>query len=920
MRRLKRTLSCLSAFVLLTALLPLPAAPVFAAGGVDDNKYTVRLSYNDDIQINYQHPDADGWWRGNGDIPIGGATLDGQNLAISQLYCVDATVPFHSYAKSNANFDAGGKSSERGGMDVVPNYVAASPDTLPPALKAHWNELVWLTLNGYSGNPGESNASVSRLNEKYHDLADTGGLGRDSNRNIPWDVALMATKVAVWHFTNPDVAYFGTSFLSASILEANKTDTPPQNTLSGIKHRQFVALAKRLVEDATAYAANPNAEPLALQSMDLAIDGSNAQRTATPDNSGAFYYGPYKITDAGILNDDDLVFLEMTGPQPDAGNIGFRVKDGDGEFVNFDDENFIQRYGESASVIGPAIEKKSEFYIRVSPGYSLNGVSMTALARTTTQAAVDMPVVLVHQDPTTGAQDWNAVQAFIGLASARINATVYGQAVLPLSSAVGRLQVHKTGNGDANGKTFSFRLTYANGNPVNLGNLSIPPPDLDKYFRLVTDGPNGVFQLTAGTADAAFSWPLPLGEYMLTELADADCKVSYSINGNPADGRTASVSLLRENAIELVRFTNTPIPPTPPVTVSVVKYSSEPDASVEGAAFLLEKTGGGYSGRAVVNAHGVAYFPQLPSLDFLGRYTLTEILPPANHTGLSGPVRFQATRIGDGSVAFIIEPVLGGDSVKAYSNADGSLTFAVANTYVPPPAPPTPPTPLEPVPPPFTVSVVKHSDADGVAPSVEGAVFTLAKTDGAGGFSGRAVVNAHGVASFLPPRGDSAGQYTLTEESAPANHTGLSGPIVITVDETGTPSAISAPADRASVLSYKNGGALTLSVTNRYNPPTPPAPSTPPGPGPGDGSTPPAPENPPASPPAPENPAPAPNGDDIHPAPQLGATQEVTPPDKLPKTGGAVGTDAFPFGVLPVLLAAIALSLALRARRRGKSR
>jgi hypothetical protein len=893
LRRLKRSLSLLSAAVLLAALLPRTAAPAFAADApvVDGNTYTVELSYDDNIQINYQHRDGvaiDDWWRGNGDIPLGGASLGRAAGAIPQIYCVDAAVPFHSRVSA-----MGGTSAWQGGKstDTVPNYVVASPEALPDALKAHWDELAWLAVNGYS-----DAASLTEMNSRYQDLRDNTGTLED----FDYDVAVMATKVAIWHFTNPDVAYFSTSFLAESVREANRTQgMQPQNTPSGVKHRQFVALAKRLVEDATAHAKDPAAKPLNLPQMELAIEKAqefDPEGVAVSQDTPAgprtvTYYGPYRITDNGALKIDDPVFLEMDGTKDsDFASIGFYIKNPNGSFEPIPGN--LQKYGGDHT--GSGIEKGKDFYIGVLAGRSLNGVSITALARATTQAAIETPVVLVHQNPETGEQDWDAVQAFIGLANANVDVTVYGQAILPLSSATGMLQVSKSGAGDIKGKEFSFKLTYANGNPVKLGDLRIPPYDRDKYSRIVYgDGRDGVFKLTAGTADAAFSWTLPLGEYKLTELSGADYKVSYRHNQDPPEnGSVVSVSLLNENIPEVVRFTNTPIPPAPPVTVSVVKYSDDPYASVEGAAFLLEKFEGGYSGRAVVNAHGVAYFPQLPSLNFEGRYTLTEILPPANHTGLSDSISFQAMRNDDGSVAFGIGQSMAG-TVRAYSNDDGALTFAIENTYVPS------------GPPPFTVFVVKHSDA-GDASSVEGAVFALTKTDGSGGYSERAAVT-RGVASFSPPQESSAGEYALTEESAPANHIGLSGTIAITVDETGTPSAIATRTDRASVVSYRNGGTLTLSVMNAYSPPpTPPTPGNPTLP------------EPPS--PAPDNPEPP--VEDTPPASPPETPSEAPPPPKLPQTGGKVGFGALSPDVLALLLAgaALILSPALRTRRKERGR
>ncbi|MDR2295473.1 MAG: thioester domain-containing protein [Clostridiales Family XIII bacterium] len=478
------------AFALLGALVLFPAS---ASADADANSYTVELRYDDAIQISYQHPDADGWWRGAGDIPLGGATLNGVS-AIPQLYCVDALIPFHSRVAA-----MGGSTTWLEGRttDKVPNYVVVSPDKLPEALKSNWNELLWLTLNGYS-----DDGSLTALNSAYSDLADSEALVK-AGQAIPYEVAVMATKVAVWHFTNPEVAYYSTSFLAKSIAEASAA-TPPRNTASGIKHRQFVALAKRLIADAAAYAANPSAQPpLGIPQPALAIDDSNAG----PLNGG--YYGPYQITDGNnVLKGDDLVFLDRDGPASSGfGGIGFYTANEDGTFSAIPGN--LQKYG--GTDMGPGIKKDQEFYISVPPGLAHDGVSINALSRTTTAAAVRMPVVLVHQDPESGAQDWNAVQAFIGLANANIDVTVYGQAVLPLGIDTGTIRVSKAGGGEAAGKEFSFRLTDASGNPVDLGSLSVTPAIQNNPLLYNGEGSDGVFRLTAGGGRLSRSKTSPWG-------------------------------------------------------------------------------------------------------------------------------------------------------------------------------------------------------------------------------------------------------------------------------------------------------------------------------------------------------------------------------------------------------------------------
>ncbi|MDR2133346.1 MAG: Cys-Gln thioester bond-forming surface protein [Clostridiales Family XIII bacterium] len=717
MKRLKRSLSLLSAAVLLAALLPRAAAPAFAADVVDTNKYTVKLSYDDNIQINYQHREGvaiDDWWRGNGDIPLGGASLGGAAGAIPQLYCVDAAVPFHSRVSA-----MGGASAWQGGKstDTVPNYVVASPETLPDKLKTHWNELAWLAVNGYS-----DSASLTAMRTRYSNLADNTG----SLKDFDYDVAVMATKVAVWHFTNPDVAYFSTNFFAKSIMEANKTKKPPQDTPSGVKHRQFVALAKRLVEDATAYAANPAGTPLNLPQMELAIENNTILNTVV---DGITYRGPYKIVGNGALTSDDLVFLEMDGPEGSGfAPIGFYTKNQDDSFAPIPGD--LQKYG--GNYKGPGIRTGQEFYIGVPAGVSLDGLSMTALARATTKATTETPVVLVHQNPATGAQDWKAVQAFIGLANAGVEITVYGQAVLPMSSDTGEIKIYKVVYDTAlHNAEFSFKLTDDKGNPVDLAR------SLPTSLNLTIVNPSeGIFRLQAAGGGSQITG-LPLGEYKLTELVGADFSVEYRITGGgsttTSQGITALLTLPTDGSSVTVECINTPIPPSPPIppipppqptppapapqppvpagnptppAILLAKYSSDNGRFLEGAEFTLKNSNETYIATGTTNAHGIIAFPALPipNANSVATYSLTETRAPGAHAMLSGSVEFSVSNYGP--IYINPQPGTGTVAFTAHNDTyDGAAycVFSIMNQYTPPPTPPPSspggPTPPEPTPP-----------------------------------------------------------------------------------------------------------------------------------------------------------------------------------------------------------------------------
>ncbi|MDR1571687.1 MAG: Cys-Gln thioester bond-forming surface protein [Clostridiales Family XIII bacterium] len=675
MRCFPRTLATAVAFACALALLPLP---VFADTGPDATKYTVRLRYDDSVQIFYSHRlgvDIDGWWTGWGDIPLGGAWI-GNNQAIPQIYCVDAAVPFHSYATSQDNI-GGTDSSKPGGHDVVLNYVSVSPEHLPQALKSHWNELSWLAVNGYSDAD-----SLAALNAAYPDLADNlGALGSGASHPITTDVAIMATKVAVWRFTNPDVAYYSTGYLMKSTGAYSD---------GGIKHRQFAALTEALVEGAGAYAANPASAPLGIDRLDISIDGSAA--TETPTGS-AVLWGPYRITDGGIgLEGDDLVFLEAGGPEPLAGGVVFYTSEG-GIASSI---AAIQKYGKAAEYRS-AIKKNEDFYIYVPSANlaDLNGLYISALARTT-ETAVKMPIVLAYQDPSTGGQDWKEVQAFIGLTDG-FPVTAYGQAMLPLGISLGAIQLGKSAT-NINGP-FLFRLTDAAGKAVDLNSVTVTPA------AAVNSAADGI--LSIGDGGLVTIGDLRLADYRLTELVSGSgLAASYTVgSGAETPGRTASVQLTGEVPVE-VDFTNTSVPPD----IFIKKRSGRSgNPDLPGASFTLTKPDqvfGDYTSgslptdtRGVIESYSLA-LPDYPS--FAGTYLLTEYSAPASHKKLSGGIAIEVTQSGIVTSASALNAA--DASYVAFSGIGGrTLTVIIENAYTPtPPSPysggddPPPPVPVTP--------------------------------------------------------------------------------------------------------------------------------------------------------------------------------------------------------------------------------
>ncbi|MDR1602622.1 MAG: thioester domain-containing protein, partial [Tannerella sp.] len=155
-------------------------APPEVKAAPDPVSYRLIVQYFDGIQIKYTvRHGLDEWWTTTGDIPIGVAKIGVGDSATGQIYCIDATVPFHSYS--------GVITTRPGGVttDSVKNYVVATPFQYSDALRANLKEIQWLTVNGYTGH------NLLAIQTAY------GHLGA-----IDDTIALMATKIAIWHYTN----------------------------------------------------------------------------------------------------------------------------------------------------------------------------------------------------------------------------------------------------------------------------------------------------------------------------------------------------------------------------------------------------------------------------------------------------------------------------------------------------------------------------------------------------------------------------------------------------------------------------------------------------------------------------------------------------------------------------------------------
>jgi hypothetical protein len=671
------------AFCLVFGLFFALPLPVSAAS--DDNSYTLVLEYDDAIQLTYEH-EAHGYWETTtGDVPVGGAHLNSEAgpLVFGQVYCVDADVPFHSKIAGAPIPGAYTTSLGARTRDVVPNYAAVVPSKIPAIVGAHWRELEWVVMHGYQG---DGDADAGRMYSDAY-IPYPSALGA-----YAWDVAVMATKAAVWHFTNPGVSFVSTGFLARS--GANPASP------NGIKHRQFMALLDALIKGAEAYAAGATPLYTALQPYAIAIDDSAASfdsagaaiigKPANSPSSSAngVAYGPFYVREtsdqSGATRQRHEALLQLVSKSAPVSGVEFYGGNPD-PLANPSAQPQplaeYQAYGGTGPgdelpgiTVSPAAPDSSDvpFWMYIPEDvFAANhvildedllvGATITAVAKESISgiddAAVKLPTVLVYQDPDTGEQNWNTIQAFVGAATAPL--TQYAAAAIPYSTggATGQLGVAKfAGQGSG---PFKFQITYANGTPVyldeavNFSQFPLVPSPAD---AVVIDGQQGIFSLAENNT-VAYITNLPLGEeYIITEFLDESYSTVSQIRIPPGlvtqgDGRTARFTLTSNSPS--IEFYNDAVP----FSLSVAKVSGVPVDNARGAPlqsvqFHLEMSAGGsygYDEYKLTDPLGAAVFsvplvePWLApfispaSLETI-TYTLTETDAPPNYSQLSGPI------------------------------------------------------------------------------------------------------------------------------------------------------------------------------------------------------------------------------------------------------------------------------------------
>ncbi|MDR1589062.1 MAG: thioester domain-containing protein [Oscillospiraceae bacterium] len=392
----RRLLSLLSLLVVGAMLV---GAPALAAP--DTNTYTVQVAYYDDIQMTYNIPGPFEDEQHVGDIPIGGAFLGSASgsWAISQVYCIDAAVPFHSYARDGQD-DASTEGSGAEVLDTVPNYVAVSPDLLPASQRENWDEIVWILQNGFS--------DMNSLVRMRAELPGLSSIATMSSVDL-WKVAVMATKAAIWHFTN------GVEIISTNF-------TPEIET-------QFYLLLNALIDGAEK--ASPAAEYSPAEQFTLNISGGSA--TMTPTRSGGVdFYGPFTATASSGVKSLEKVYLEISSDTT-GNSAGFYTAAQPSAAIPAN----LVKYGLTDAEVnrGSGIDIGTPFYIGIPENSQLaNGkpVTIEAFTRGQTTASYPIPTVLVHQNADDGSQDWYTVQAFVGLSTGSL--TVYGSGRLTFNT------------------------------------------------------------------------------------------------------------------------------------------------------------------------------------------------------------------------------------------------------------------------------------------------------------------------------------------------------------------------------------------------------------------------------------------------------------------------------------------------------
>jgi hypothetical protein len=568
MRKYTKRLFCIL-LVVMVAFVSMPPITVHAAGDID---YTVVVEYRDSVQMQYivRHG-IDDWWTGRGDVPIGGvsATIGGGVLS-QQVYCIDAKVAFHSEVGK-----VGGGTSYSGVVttDTAPGYAVASPLVLSDTVRANLPSLYWLAMNGFNGDFDGVN-NLSSIQSTYGALSSLHG-----GEPIDATIALMATKAAMWHFTDPTFALLSTSL---NPIPANATLTQKN------RYELMVNLMKAMIAD-----AKTGGSSIATTKLEVNFDLSTGPAALSALDNGFYYFGPITATETekqpggasaspGTPKD---IFLSASG-----------IGASDIIFVNGGSNSATELpkgelYG--TNEMGPYIANGVSFYLKipaVSSSLHSMGVGNTnpfhylalhGLGKAEGVLYEGTPAVIVGQDISTGAQDWNRIQAFIGFVESA-HASLYGEGSVLLKANTDNLTIHisKSVGGATNDISSVADIQWVFGLEVRGATESTwGPVPLELGTNITGAGSVNGNLFTLKDGDVAVITGLPQGRYRITEqqvtgsyTPSFDARDSYnnlSFGTSAYDPATASFEGALDSNAHLAGYltvTNTilPNPPQPP--------------------------------------------------------------------------------------------------------------------------------------------------------------------------------------------------------------------------------------------------------------------------------------------------------------------------------------------------------------------
>jgi len=439
------------------------SAGLASAAGNDPMR--IVLSYYDPIQITYtiSYPassDKDKW-TGPEDVPIGGVGVpDPANefaispYAATQVYCVDPFTAFHSRVGGlGGHFQW---NTGTGGMaDTVAGYVSAAPWIMSGAMQTYGAAVGWVATNGYRGtfnygktDDAESQASVARLQAMFPTIG-----------TIDKTIAVMATKVAIWKLVAGD---------SVTVLSTTLDGNPARKAT-------FEALVSGLVNAANAAATGvPMPGQLATSSFSLQVGPSTTPTYDDTSDPSYNLFGPMTVT--GTLNNpaaggdlSGLTGVALTASGLESSGVKFLASPSAADLLP---TGTVPGTTQPAQIVAGSatggVWTSDEFYLAIPKGRTPDRgdtLTVNAMAMAPDVPVLEgTPVVFAFADPTTGQQNWDTIQAFIGGVAAGQSVNLYAEANwYSGGTSEGTLRISKTVRNASPqdvGVAFDFKVYY----------------------------------------------------------------------------------------------------------------------------------------------------------------------------------------------------------------------------------------------------------------------------------------------------------------------------------------------------------------------------------------------------------------------------------------------------------------------------